>query len=111
TAKPLAAIQTAKTISSMMLDKARTAAINGDRTQFETVLKSAADIWPRNPRLSELSSTIFNQADQQQQALMDLDRLISQKNHRDIFENRVRYIVATASYPDRQEKLKLILDE
>jgi hypothetical protein len=111
TAKPLAAIQTAKTISSMMLDKARTAAMNGDRTQFEAVLKSAADIWPRNPRLSELSSTIFNQADQQQQALMDLDRLISQKNHRDIFENRVRYIVATSGYPDRQEKLKLILDE
>ncbi|NJK90371.1 MAG: hypothetical protein HC904_00190 [Blastochloris sp.] len=111
TAKPLAAIQTARTISAMLLDKARTAAINGDRTEFESVLKSAADLWPRNPRLSELSSTIFNQADQQQQALVDLDRLISQKNHREIFENRVRYIVASANYPDRQEKLKSILEE
>lgn len=109
--KPLAAIQTAKTLSGMLLEKARTAAISGDRASFEKELKAATEIWPRNPRLVEISSTVFNQSDVQQQALIDLDRLISQKNYRQIFDERVRFIVATATYPDRAKKLGEILED
>jgi len=109
--KPLGAIQTARTLSGMLLDKARTAALSGDRATFEQELKAATEIWPRNPKLVELSSTIFSQADVQQQAVIDFDRLLSQKNHRQIFDDKVRFIVATANYPERAQKLAAILED
>ena len=63
--KPMAAIETAHTVSAMHLAKARSAAVNGDRAVLEEELKSATEIWPRNPALAELSTSIFSQADVQ----------------------------------------------
>ncbi|MEZ5405694.1 MAG: hypothetical protein R3F23_05800 [Verrucomicrobiia bacterium] len=108
--KPLAAIETAKTVSGMHLAKARTAAVSGDRATLETELKNAMEIWPRNPELAKVSGAIFEQTDIQQQALVDLDRLISQKNYRQIYEDRVRFIAAAALYPEKQEKLAAVLE-
>ena len=107
--KPMAAIETAKTVAAMHLAKAKNAAVSGDRTTLEEELKAATEIWPRNPALSELSTAIFSQADVQQKALMDFDQLLSQKNYRQIFNDRYRYISATALAPDRQEQLKKVL--
>ncbi|MDD5261049.1 MAG: hypothetical protein PHD76_04290 [Methylacidiphilales bacterium] len=108
--KPLAAIETARTVSSMHLSKARNAAVSGDRATLEAELKAATEIWPRNPELAKISSSIFSQADVQQQALVDLDRLISQKNYRQIFDDKVRYIAATALYPEKQQQLGKIME-
>jgi hypothetical protein len=94
----------------MHLAKAKAAATSGDRATLETELRAATEIWPRNPALAQVSGAIFSQTDVQQQALNDFDRLIAQKNYRQIFEDKVRFIAATAMYPDRQEKLKAILD-
>jgi hypothetical protein len=110
TSKPLAVVETAKTVSAMHLAKAKAAASSGDRTTLETELRAATEIWPRNPALATVSGSIFNQTDVQQQALNDFDRLFAQKNYRQIFDDKVRYIAATAMYPERQEKLKTILD-
>ncbi|MDE1171149.1 MAG: hypothetical protein PW734_08085 [Verrucomicrobium sp.] len=109
--KPLAAIQTAKTVSAMHLAKAKTAAASGDRPTLESELKAAMEVWPRNPDLAQVSATIFHQADVQQQALSDLERLTAQHNYRQIFDDRVRFIAATALYPDRQESLRKVLDQ
>lgn len=109
--KPMAAIETAKTVSAMHLAKAKNAAVNGDRTTLENELKSATEIWPRNPALSELSATIFSQADVQQKALIDFDQLLSQRNYRQIFDDQFRYIAATATSPARQEQLKKVLTD
>jgi hypothetical protein len=109
--KPLAAIQTARTVSAMHLAKAKIAAVSGDHATLEAELKAAMEIWPRNPDLAQVSSVIFSQTDVQQQALVDLDRLVSQHNYRQIFDDRVRFIAATALYPDRQETLRKILDQ
>ena len=108
--KPLAAIETAKTVSDMHLAKARTAAVSGDRSTLETELKNAMEIWPRNPELTKVSSAIFEQTDVQQQALVDLDRLVNQKNYRQIYEDRVRFIAAAALYPEKQEQLAKVLE-
>ncbi|MBX7158635.1 MAG: hypothetical protein K1X66_09655 [Verrucomicrobiae bacterium] len=108
--KPLAAIETAKTVSGMHLAKARTAAVSGDRATLETELKNAMEIWPRNPELAKVSGAIFEQTDIQQQALVDLERLMSQKNYRQIYEDRVRFIAAAALYPEKQEKLATVLE-
>jgi hypothetical protein len=109
--KPLAAIETARTVSGMHLAKARNAAVSGDKAVLEAELKEATEIWPRNPALVELSGLIFAQSDVQQKALVDLDQLISQHNTRQIYNDKLRFIAASAMYPDRQEQLKKILDQ
>lgn len=110
-AKPMAAIETARTVSALHLAKARAAATSGDRATLETELRTATEIWPRNPALAEVSGAIFSQTDVQQQALNDFERLHAQKNYRQIFEDKVRFIAATALHPEKQEKLKQVLDQ
>lgn len=109
--KPLAKIETAKTISSMHLAKARNAAVSGDKSAMEAELRSAAEIWPRNPALSEVGTTIFNQSDVQQQAMNDFDRLLSQGNHRQIYNDKLRFIAAAALYPEKQQQLNDVLQK
>lgn len=111
TSKPLAKIETAKTISSMHLAKARNAAVSGDKSAMESELRSAAEIWPRNPALSEVGTTIFNQSDVQQQAMNDFDRLLSQNNHRQIYNDKLRFIAAAALYPEKQQQLNDVLQK
>lgn len=108
--KPMAAVQTAKTVASMHLAKARNAAVSGDRTTLETELRSATEIWPRNPALAEVSGLIFSQADVQQRALIDFDQLVSQKNYRQIYDDRVRFIAATAMHPEKGKELQTVLE-
>lgn len=109
--KPLAKIETAKTISAMHLAKAKNAALSGDRTAMESELRAAAEIWPRNPALAEVGDNIFKQTDVQQEALNELDRLVSQGDHRAIFKDSAKFIAATALYPERQDQLKTILTQ
>ena len=111
TSKPLAKIETAKTISSMHLAKARNAAVSGDKTAMENELLAAAQIWPRNPALAEVGNTIFTQSDVQQQAMNDFDRLLSQKNYRQIYSDKLRFIAAAAMYPDKRQQLNDVLQE
>ncbi len=109
--KPMAAIETARTVAAMHLAKAKNAAVANDRVTLEVELRQATEIWPRNPALSELSTAIFSQADVQQKALTDFDQLLSQHNYRQIFDDKMRYIAAVAMSPDRQESLKKVLDD
>ena len=109
--KPMAAIETARTVSAMHLAKARNAAVSGDKATLEAELKEATEIWPRNPALADVSGLIFSQADVQQKALIDLDQLISQRNYRQIYDDKMRFIAASAMYPDRQEQLKKVLEQ
>jgi hypothetical protein len=109
--KPLAKVETAKTISAMHLAKARTAAVSGDKATMEKELRAAAEIWPRNPALAEVGNTIFTQSDVQQQAMNDFDRLLQQNNHRQIFEDRMRFIAAAALYPEKQKQLGEVLEK
>lgn len=109
--KPLAKIETAKTISAMHLSKAKNAAAAGDRAVMESELRAAAEIWPRNPALADVSGKIFEQSDVQQQALNELDHLIDQGDQRAIYKQSAKFIAATALYPDRQKQLEAILTQ
>lgn len=108
--KPMAAIDTSKQISDMHLAKARNAALKGDNATLEAELTAATELWPRNPALAELSKKIFTQGDIQQKAVIDFEQLLSQKNYRQIFDDRARFIGALAFYPDKAAKLKEVLD-
>jgi tetratricopeptide (TPR) repeat protein len=109
--KPMAAIETAKQISAMHIAKARNAAVSGDKNTLEAELKAATEIWPRNPSLTEVSKVIFSQADVQSRAMVDFDQLVSQKNYRQVYEDRMRFIAATAMYPEKQEQLRKVLED
>lgn len=111
TSKPLAKIETAKTISAMHLAKARNAAVSGERETMEAELRAAAEIWPRNPALAEISNTIFTQSDVQQGAINDFDSLLGQGNHRRIYEDRLRFIAAMAMFPEKQRQLEEVLEK
>jgi len=108
--KPMAAIETARTVAALHIAKARNAALSGDRQMLESELKEATEIWPRNPDLADVSKMIFQQGDVQQRALTDLDQLLSQKNYRQIYDNSPRFIAASALYPDRQKQLTDVLE-
>ena len=108
--QPRAVIETARTVSAMHLAKAKNAAVGGDRPTLEAELREATTLWPRNPALTEVSGMIFSQADVQAKAISDLEQLISQHNFRQIFDDKLRFIAATALYPERQEQLKKVLE-
>ena len=108
--KPVAAIETARTVASMHIAKAKNAAVSGDKATVESELKSATGIWPRNPALAEVGGKIFSQSDVQQRAITDFDQLLSQKNYRQIFDDKMRFIAATAMFPEKQEQLRKVLD-
>jgi hypothetical protein len=107
--QPLTAVQTARNVSRMHLARARNAALGGDAETLERELRAATEIWPNNPDLANVSGQIFEQTDVQQQALLELDRLMEQGDHRAIFRQNAKFIAATALHPERQEKLGKIL--
>jgi hypothetical protein len=107
--QPLTAVQTARNVSRMHLARARNAALGGDAETLERELRAATEIWPNNPDLANVSGQIFEQTDVQQQALLELDRLMEQGDHRAIFRQSAKFIAATALHPERQEKLGKIL--
>ena len=109
--KPLAKIETAKVASQMHLAKARNAAASGNHAAMESELRAAGEIWPRNPALMEVGGMILNQSDLQQKAITDFDQLASQKNFRQIYDDKMRFIAATAMFPEKQDQLKKILEE
>lgn len=109
--QPLTAVQTARNVSRMHLARARNAALSGDAETLERELRAATEIWPNNPDLANVSGQIFDQTDVQQQALIELDRLVEQGDHRAIFRQSAKFIAATALHPDRAEKLQGILEQ
>jgi ribosomal protein L18 len=100
--KPLAAIETARTVANLHLQKARNAALSGDKTTLETELAAATELWPRNPALAEMSQRIFNQGDVVAQTITDFDQLHQAKNFRRIYDERMRFAAAMAMYADRR---------
>jgi tetratricopeptide (TPR) repeat protein len=109
--KPLAAIETARTLSDMRLTAARAAAVKGDQPGVAAELKGAAEIWPTNPKLREVSNMIGQNSDVQAQALLDLDRLLSQRNFRQVFNDQGRFLASALNDPVRQEQLKQVLTD
>jgi hypothetical protein len=109
--KPMMAVQTARNVSRMHLARARNAALSGDAKTLETEIRAATEIWPINPELANVSGQIFENSDIQQQAINDFDQLLSQKNYRRIFEDKLRFIAAVAIYPEKQKQLTEVLEK
>jgi hypothetical protein len=109
--KANAAIETARTVAGMHINQARVAATQNDPARVAAELKQATEIWPNNPELKSVASMIFRRGDVQAQALSDLDSLIGQKNLRQIWNDKEKFIAAVAGQPDYEAKLRPIMDQ
>jgi hypothetical protein len=109
--KPQAAIETARALADMRLSAAKNAAANGNQAAFAAEMKAAAEIWPTNPKLRSLSESMEKTNDIQVQALLDLDRLLSQRAYRQIFNDKGRFLAACLNDPARQAQLEKVLND
>jgi hypothetical protein len=109
--KPQAAIETARTVTDMHLINAKAAMQKGDQVAYAGSMRSATEIWPTNPKLRSLSEMVGQNSDVQAQALLDLDRLLSQRSFRQIFEQQGRYLAASINDPARQEQIKKVITD
>ena len=110
-AKPLAAINTAKSVSSLHISKARMAMATKDTKTLETEMKAATEIWPTNPDLSNFSGELVKGSDMKSQGIMEFDRLISQRGYRQIFDNKLQLAIAVQGDAGREQQLKKVLDD
>jgi hypothetical protein len=110
-AKPQAAIETAEAVSEVHLNDAKIAAMNHDQRASADALRLAAEIWPTNPKLKDFTTMIGSNADIKTQATLDLDRLMSQRNYRQIYNDQGRYLAAVMDDPTRREQLGKVLTD
>ena len=75
----------------------------GDRAKLEECLKSAIEIWPKNPRLLPLRNAMMA-AGQQSHALEDFKRFHKNKNYRRIFDNQHEFAVLVKDDPELQKQ-------
>jgi len=116
-AEILAKLQGVKTASSLLVAQAKVAASKGDLQSVQTQITRAAALWPNNPEVTSFSadmSKLGNVARPEVQALNDFDQLNSQRNYRQIFDDKEKYIAALAMddsnrKSERQEKLRQML--
>jgi hypothetical protein len=107
--KPTAAIEGARVAASGRLAKAKQAALNNDQAELERALTDAAMIWPGNPEFKEVFAQLNKQGDVMQKALLEFDQLLSQRNYRQIWNDKVRFIAAVAVNPERREALEKVM--
>ena len=111
-AEILAKLQGVKTASSLLVAQAKVAASKGDLQAVQTQITRAAALWPNNPEVTNFSadmSKMSEKASPQVQAVNDFDQLYSQRNFRQIFDDKEKYIAAISQTPERQGKLREVL--
>lgn len=111
-AEILAKLQGVKTASSLLVAQAKVAASKGDLQAVQTQITRAAALWPNNPQVTSFSADMgkmSEKASPQVQAVNDFDQLYSQRNFRQIFNDKEKYIAAISQTPERQGKLREVL--
>ena len=107
--KPTAAIEGAKVAASGKLAKAKQSALNNNQAELEKALTEAATIWPGNPEFKEVFAQLNKQGDVMQKALLEYDQLLSQRNYRQIWNEKFRFGAAIALNPERKESLEKVM--
>jgi hypothetical protein len=107
--KPSQAIEAARVQARMLIAKARDAALSNDKPTLEKALTDAAEVWPNNPEFREATEKLFSQSDVMQKALGEFDQLMSQRNYRQIYNDKLRFIAAVAVNPERRQTLEKVM--
>ncbi len=109
--KPTARIEGAKIEAAGKLSLAKKAALNNDQPALEKNLTEAAMIWPGNPEYKEVFALLNKQGDLMQKTLLEFDQLVSQRNSRQIWNDKIRFIAAVAINPERKTTLEKIMSD
>ena len=109
--KALAVVETAKVASNMLLGKAKMAAEKGQTEKMEEHLQKAVELWPRNPKLKEVTSKIFENSGAVSSSIKELSKLLERKNYREIYDNKGQYIAATALDETLRDELQDVLEK
>ncbi len=106
--KAQAAIATYTRVSNMHIDAAKLAAAGGDNEKASQEIQKAMEVWPQNPKLAEFDRLVET-GSTMAVARRDFDRLLGEKNFREILNRQ--YEIAPAIHGDatREDAFKQII--
>ncbi len=99
--KAEAAIATYTRVSDMHINDAKLAASQGDKEKAAQAIQKAMEVWPQNPKLAEFDK-LMEAGSGMAVAKNDFDRLVSERNYREIF--RRQYELAPAIHGDKNRE-------
>lgn len=106
--KAEAAIATYTRVSNMHIDAAKLAASKGENDKAAAEIQKALEVWPKNPRLAEFDQLVA-QGGTLAMALNDFDRLLSEKNFREIFARQYEIAPAIQGDATREDAFKQVI--
>ena len=103
-----AAIATYTRVSNMHIMTAKTYVATNEIDKAREEIKKAMEVWPQNPKLAEFDQLV-EAGSTMVTAKNDFDRLLSEKNYRQIFDDQYRIAPAIQNDPQRIEAFKTII--
>lgn len=103
TAKPMALVNAAKLEGQLRLGKAKLLAQQGKMDEAMQEFQAAAQAWPSNPDLKDKATLFFNTQDVKSQSLTEFDRLVAEKNYRELFNKQVEFAPAIQGDKTRED--------
>lgn len=94
--------------SDLCLYNAKKALQAGDEAKAQAEIQQAIAIWPRNPKLDDLDKALVA-TDEIVKARQDFDRLLAEKNFRQIFKDQYRYAPVIAGDATAEAAFKDII--
>lgn len=83
-----------------------------DIPKFEQEVKNATQIWPTNPKLTEIDTLldrVIDTGDTVNTLLDDFDRLLSENNFREIFKRQYEFVPVVVDDADRKDAVEQII--
>ena len=108
TAKADSAIAGYTLASDLAIEEAKAHLIGGDSDKAATGIKAAAEIWPTNPKLDEFRKLI-GQSSLVVTNRNDFDRLMAEKNYREIFKRQYEFAPVIKDDPGRLDAFTQIM--
>ena len=94
--------------SDLAIEEAKAHLLGGDSDKAAEKIKSAAEIWPTNPKLAEFRTLISNSGPLVQ-ARNDFDRLLAEGNYREIARRQYELAPAIQGDATREDAFKQII--
>ncbi len=106
--KAQAAIATYTRVSNMHIDAAKLAAAGGDNEKAGQEIQKAMEVWPQNPKLAEFDRLVET-GSTMAVARRDFDRLLGEKNFREILNRQYEIAPAIQGDATREDAFKQII--
>ncbi len=94
--------------SDMAIQGAKAALLAGDQAKAKEEIQAAAEIWPTNPKLDEFSD-LLDKSGAIVMARNDFDRLLREKNFREIFKRQYEFAPAVQGDSIKVDALRQVV--